>query len=324
MAFGLTALGFNNAISISSDIASMVFVGKAVRVTGTGLTYFPGDEPTVTVRCNAAGGTLAVCGGASFVNISLKPSDDIGIFTFEIASPAKPAVFIASTDATVFGSVYGIAASGATGANGWPVWYVKVGVSYPLGLRTGALPFLSVYCFTKIPDTPPTGYGIAVFNELSVPTFSSAYKPLKVKDIVRLVSTNTPANLADLVITKSYLADPVTPTLQVAKPAFLNVDWGRYAVTTTRNLGLYTCIRFNLINGRQVCVECGFAYSRWVQTLITGGMNVNATRTDLIVSLVGFLPGQVTCQAGNANSVTYTKAEALPVFVPVIDGAEYD
>jgi len=324
MSFGLAAYGFNSTISISSDSASMVFVGKAARITGTGLTYFPGDEATRVVRCNAAGGTLAVCGGASFANISLKPSDNLGIFTYEISAPTKPAVFVSSTNVSVFGSIYGIASSGLTAPNGWPVWYIKVGVSYPLGLRTGALPFLSIYCFTRIPDTPPIGHGIAVFNGAGVPTFSSAYKPLRIKDIVRLVSTSSPASLSNLVITKSYLSTPVVPTLQVVKPAFLNVDWGRYNVKTIQNIGLYTCVRYSLINGQMICVQCGYAHSSWEETFVTGGINVNSQRTDLIVSLVGQLPGTVQCSGGSGNSVTYTKSEALPAYVPVIDGSDYD
>jgi hypothetical protein len=317
MSFGLKTSGFDQSLSVSSEIATMVFMGKATRVTGTGLTYFGADQGATSLTCSGMG----VCGGGS-VTISLTPSNDNGVFTYSIASPNKPAVFINSTNVSIFGTVFGIANSGTTGANGWPLWYIKVCVSYPTGLRENALPSVSVYCFDRIPNVAPAGYGLALYNASGDLTFSSAYKPLKVKDILLISSSNTPASLGNIIYNKSYLTNPVTPALSITKPAFLNVEWGRYQVFTGGG-GVNVCTQFTQIGFSITCVQCGINYANWNQTFLTGGINVNATQTDIVVNLIGQIPGAITC--GNSGIPNYyIKNEALPVYIPVINGGDYD
>lgn len=326
MAFGLNAYGHNSSIAISSDIPSMVFVGKATRVTGTGLTYYAADEPgnywdRGVLYPAAAGHRDIYCRvssycGTSFM-ITLTMANDNGVFTYAIESLNKPMIFINSTHVDVYATVFGIANSGTIGPNGNTIWHIKVCVSYPVGWRESSLQYLSVYCFDKIPNQAGSGYGMAVYDASGKVTFSSAYKPLKVKDIVQLTATNNPANLEDLLITKSYLTNPVTPMFSINKPAFLNVEWGRY-----KRFSSYSYRACTLFNPYGQCVQCGTFYAVWNQTFVTGGINVNAANNDLVVNLIGQdIDGR---NSSGASQNYYTKYEAIPTYIPVISGADYD
>jgi len=315
MSFGITAYGHDNSVSLSSEVPAMVFMGKATRVTGTGLTFYGYDQGATSVTCLSGS---SACGPGQ--TITMRMADDNGVFTYSIESPNKPTVFINSTSTDIYGTVFGIASTGSYGVNGWPIWYIKICISYPLGTREAALPYINVYCFDKIPNESTTGNGIAVYDGSSKLTFSSQYKPLKVKDIVLLSSTDNPTELQDLKINKSYLSNPVTPMFQIVKPAFLNVEWGRYV--DYNSIAHYGCT-LTVCDPWCRCVRCGYRYNRYNQTFVTGGINVNSANNDLVINLIGQQPGTVEC--GTSSPVNYfTKNERLPIYIPVISGADYD
>jgi hypothetical protein len=310
MSFGISALGKSSSIALSSEVPAFVFVGKATRITGTGLTFFPFDTGSSSFTCFSGG-----CGGLS---ITLRSPDDTGVYTYSIASAGEPIVFISTTNFDVTATIIGLAPTGTTNGAGLPIWYLRVLISYPLGLRDGALPFIDVYCFDRIPNTPQSGNGIAVYDGGGVLTFSSSFNPLRVKDIVQFTSTTTPANLADIVINKTTLADPVQSVFDVPKPAFLNIDWGRYIVTT--RVFYNTCVA-QVCDPFCRCIQCGTVAASFQQTFVTGGVRLNTTRTDLVISLVSQSLDSFTCSGAPAG---YVKRERLPISIPVINGADYD
>jgi hypothetical protein len=310
MSFGLTALGKNNSISLSSEVPALVFVGKASRVTGTGLTFFPFDAGATSHSCFSGG-----CGGLS---ITLRAPNDNGVFTYSIASAGEPIVFISTTNFDVTATVIGLAATGQTNSAGLPIWYIKLCVSYPLGLRENALPFLDVYCFDRIPNTTQTGNGLTVFDSTGRLTFSSSFNPLRVKDIVQFTASTSPTNLADIIYTRSTLADPVQSVFAVPKPAFLNLDWGRYIVSS--RLAYNTCTT-QVCDPFCRCIRCGTVFAGWRQTFITGGLRLDNARENVVVSLVSQSLDSFSC---SSSATGYTKRERFPISIPVINGADYD
>jgi hypothetical protein len=328
MSYGITAYGHDSSISISSDIKSMVFMGKATRIAGTNLTYHLSDTPgnvyntyrlqpaptghrdvrcSVSLQCNSSEPYLT----AVFPN-------EVSIYTYYIDSPNIPIVFINSTNQYIFANVVGISNSGISGANGWTRWYFKICISYLNGLRDGALPSVNIYCFDKIHTNVTSGNGINIYDSSSTITFSSEYKPLKIKDVVKISGSSTPGSLDGIIYDVSYLTNPVQSAVSLSKAAFQNVDFGRYI--TSLSFGYTTCVSFNYFGN---CVQCGTNYIHIKQMFINGGININSANNGLSFNLLSQDVLERKCSQGSPIS-GYVKNENFPIFIPVINGAEYD
>lgn len=337
MSFGLTTNGFNGSLSFSTEWPSLQYYGKATRVTGTGLTYFAADsgslhkfsnvrfgydnivqsEPGTGARRLSTGGW---CGAGS---VTLTIPDTSGVFTYSIACPTYPQIFINSTDVNVSGVVISIADSGTTSGD-MPVWYIKILVGYPAGFRASALVYLSLYCFAKIKNQTPTGHGINTFLADGTLSYSSNIKTLLVKDVITINSTTlvNPADLASLLVNDTTSATPVVAWNDMTKPSFLNIDWGHYLWRTSFNLGT---IAYGYDETYGECEAYGPAYAYFEQGFIIGGVRLNSAKTARIYGLQGLdVVTWLNTLRTNAGNLITKKESVFPIYIPIIDGADYD
>jgi len=333
MAYGLLVTGHNNTVCLNSDVKSMVYMGKATRITGTNLTLFPADLTGNRVEYifwlnrttnypAAAGHRDITCTGYcnSGNSVNTLPNDN-GCYTYSIESYSYPQVFVNTTNYNVTGIVLAIVDTGTTGPQGWPIWYIKLGVSYPVGWRDTALPYLSLYCFSPIPPTTSTNYGIATYDSAGNITFSNATKPLRIKDIISVnsISFSDPNNLTTISINHTRMANPVVSVYDMTKPSFLNIDFARYQWLRSFNLGN---IAYGYNDYWGYCEDYAPTYGYLNQTFLIGGLRPNLTDTDIAFNLLGLDTTAYGCLRNPASSLG--KYEQLPSYVPVIDGADYD
>jgi hypothetical protein len=337
MSFGLEVKGHNNSLLFSSGWSSLAFVGKAAW-TGAN-SFFPADHQSYQWRRNfgpfGAGIFNAPISGTGvkqffahaetfncgYITVTFNTPDDNGCFEYEVYSPGYPTIFVNTTNTNVSAIVLGVYKTGVTNASGWYKWIIKLGVGYPSGLRSSALTYLSLYCFSNMYDTVGS-YGLKVWNENSNIVFNSEVKPVKVQDIVTITSTtlSNPSDLSTLVFNKTTLANPKTSVYSVPKPAFLNLDWARYNVDNNQYAGVLN----RLAGPPTQCVfltQVGISYS---QKFLAGGLRVNSAGSDLILGLFGLDITDGVITASTSNTDTVTKTELLPINIPVINGSDYD
>jgi len=337
MAFGLTSTGANNSLSFNTSWPSLQYYGKAYRVTGTGLTYFPIDSPnkqkasniqlgTYNVESNYAGTgfkRVTVTGWCGGTTLTLTIPNTSGVFTYAIATPDYPQIFINSTNESVTGVVISINNSG-TISDGMPVWYVKMLVGYPDGWRESALPYLTLYCFAKVRNQSQPGQGLNVFLSDGSLSYTSNTKTMKVKDIITISSTTlpVPTDLGSLLINDTTSPTPVVAWNMMAKPSFLNVDWGHYLWRQSFNTGN---IAYGWDETYGECESYGPVYSNFEQGYIIGGVRLNTSKTARIYGLQGLdAVSYGSTFTSNPGNLITKKENPFPIYIPIIDGADYD
>lgn len=339
MTYGIAFSGANGLLSVNSDWASLTFIGKAIW-TGVdsvfaadlpslywdrnfgpfGASYTSGASGGVGLRTFIARSESSFCG--SLVGTLTTPNDN-GVFKYSIASPDYPHIFVSTTNPAVCPTVMGIRDTGTVNDDGWPIWHVFVSLSYPAGMRAGAVPYVDVYCFSQMFTTPVDEYGIKVFDSAGNITFNSGLNPLRIKNVITITGTtmSNPADLSTLDIEESILGGDLPLLTDLAKPAFMSTDIARYVVTKRINMGLLT--RYAIIgNGNAGCEPLAYPSIDFTQTFLMNGVRLAADGT-LLYSIVGM--DARNCGVGTSSSSTsIAKIESFPVRIPVIDGAEYD
>jgi len=337
MAYGLETYGFNGSLSFNTDWPSLQYFGKATRVTGAGLTFFNNDSGNLRKTTNIPTGSynalssyagtgvreIKAFGWCGNGTVGLTIPNDNGVYTYSIACPDYPQVFVYSSNQDISATILSIANSGTT-SGGMIVWYIKTIVSYPVGTRDAALPYLTFYCFSKIKDDPATGYGINTFDSSGRLTYSSSTKTLKVKDMVTITSTTlvTPANLGSLIINDTTSSTPVVAWNLMNKPSFLNIDWARYLWQQSFYMG-------NLAYGYDTtygeCENYGPMYCYFKQGFLIGGVRTNTGKTARIYGLSGIdVTEWGTTQTTDVGTSVQKIEAQFPVYIPIIDGADYD
>lgn len=350
MAFGMTSKGANGYMGINSDWPSVVFIGKAVP-TMVG-TVFPSDAPNLrytrpflskspqlATTVNYAGvGALEfhayasqyACYDTYYRSASMAIPNTSGFFNYTVDSPQLPHVFTNTTLDGVSVAIAGIRNSGVIGANGWPRWAITAIISYPAGLRNGALPHVSLYCFAPTYDTQPPGVGLRAYDANDRLVFNSSLNPLRVQDILTISRAEiTGADLATLKLTATSLSSPVKSYKEVIKPAFLNVDWARYVVVRAVSMGDVTvwAPMHDGPNVRWICLGSGAHPTYTVsETYATAGISLKADKTlQCGLAMTGYSNPDIYAGANSSiNTSTLTRHEALPANIPVINGADYD
>jgi hypothetical protein len=337
MAYGLETYGHNGSLSFNTDWPSLQYFGKATRVTGTGLTFFNNDSGSLRKRTYIPGNTYnqltsiagtgvrqivaqGWCGNAT-VNLTI-PNDN-GVYTYSIACPESPQVFTYTSNQDISATILSVVNSGTTSA-GMIVWYIKIIVNYPVGMRDAALPYLTFYCFSKIKNEPATDYGINTFNSSGILTYSSSVKTLRVKDMVTIASTTltNPANLGSLLINDTTEANPVVPWNLMSKPTFLNIDWARYLWQQSFYMGN---IAYGYDTTYGECENYGPMYCYFKQGFLVGGVRPNTSRTARLYGLSGIdVTEWGTTQTTDVGTSVQKIEAQFPVYIPVIDGADYD
>jgi len=188
-------------------------------------------------------------------------------------------------------------------------------------MREAALPYVSIYCFSTIPNTSTANYGMAMYNSAGELSFNSnAYKALKIQDLITLNSVTFPTGQLDsFTMSLTTSSSPVTSVYSVAKPSFMNVDFGRYGVSTSLYLA-----SLNRDQGYpQGCRNPGGFAANFNQPFLVGGMYLNGsviTATLHGMDLIGY--GCVDSSGSSTSlSINLTKT---PTYIPVINGADYD
>lgn len=341
MAFGVVSKGYNGFLGLNSDWPSLVFIGKA---TWTGQdSVFPADHQSFRWTRNfgpfqpsTSEGPIAGTGQKQFyaraetlncgdILLTATTPNDNGIFQYEVFSPQYPHIFCNSTLFAVTASILGVRNTGILNSDGWPKWIITVTISYPSGLRTGAVQFVSLYCFSATYDTPSPGAGIRTFRADSSLAFNSDLNPLRVKNLLTITSSSLPdpSDLASIIFNDSLLDNPPVPTTSLVKPAFLNVDWARYVVARVVPMGaLFRRVVF--INAPPVCSFLTNPAAAFTQIFLTTGVRFGADGVSRVYSLTGLdaISGSITVSTTPSTSIS--KLEALPVYIPIIDGADYD
>lgn len=355
MSTGLLFTGFRGASALSSDYSNLFFRGKATRITGTGLTFYPADvvgvkkryqfppTPTLTVTDDTVAGRYTVeaqrSGCVKLSSATATLVKDNGVFTYTITSPFEPQVFLNTVTPGIVGTVLGIRNSGDLGVNSWPVWRISVLIAFPAGTAEAAiLAAISLYCFSKIHSADSAGdHGLATYNAAGQLGYSSNLQPLKIKDFVRITSSNNPSNLSGLIFTRNFSDNPVQSVFSVTKPGFLNVDFARYetkeypATEERLNNSHYD----DWVNRNSDC-SATHALFRWIKIkYITGGVSINAAGNELNFSLVAYEYDLDLDYYLNVSHIDFppgpfggnqdiTKTENFPITIPIISCAEYD
>jgi hypothetical protein len=337
MAYGLETYGHNGSLSFNTDWPSLQYFGKATRVTGTGLTFFNNDSGSLRKRTYIPGGTynqltsiagtgvreIVAQGWCGSGTVGFTIPNDNGIYTYSIACPESPQVFVYTSNQDVAATILSIINSGTT-SNGMIVWYIKIIVCYPVGMRDTALPYLTFYCFSKIKNDISTEYGINTFDSSSRLTYSSSVKTLRVKDMVTITSTSlpTPSNLGSLIINDTTSASPVVAWNVMSKPSFLNIDWARYLWQQSFYMGN---IAYGWDSTYGSCEDYGPMYGYIKQGYLVGGVRANTGRSARIYSLAGIdLVDWGTTQRTDVGTSVQKIEAQFPVYLPIIDGADYD
>ncbi len=338
--------GHDNNICFDSDYKSLVFVGKATRITGSGLTYYPKDAASWSYTQNLyqGGSSFSYVGGTGVRSVTCTGCagnglpfsrgatatlpDDNGYYTYSIACLTKPVIFeYSSSPDNITINILSVVNSG-TSSGGLTVWYIKVALSYPSGFRESALGHANLYCFSTIPNNPTSSYGMAMYTASGELSFNSTiYKPLRLMDLVTINSVSFPTgyltNQNSLLMNLSTSPSPVTSVYSVAKPSFMNVDWGRLFTQTYLYNG-------NLNLGHSEydgCKDDAAISMRFNQAFICGGLYLNSARTQIFSTFMGLDIVGYGCDAGvlanYSQLITNTKIKT-PTYIPVINGADYD
>jgi len=340
MTYGIKLLGHNNSLPVSSVSPALAFRGKATRITGAGMTYYPADSGyDFYFRSNYFGNsydTLTVAGTpgiykfyAGIYNSAVAPRYDLKftasipreiiVVTYRIVCPSIPTVFCNTISHTTKASVLGISQNGTSG--GIPVWDIKTSISFPLGLVESTLiSYITLYCFSEVvPADSTSSFGISAFSGTGQMTFTSDVKPLKIKDYVLFTSSTTPPSLQDTIYTRSFSPNPETPTLSIAKAGFMNSDFGRYDS------------RQYILQGWVSRSDGYWFYNAYMTTkYATAGLAVTpGGELDIALNAIKYemSVGEIAtsgAQTPSASPVTTSKLEAFPTYIPVIDCADYD
>jgi hypothetical protein len=351
MTYGLTTTGLNNSLPISSYSSSLVFRGKAYRVTGTGLSYYPAEQPGTDVYFTTyiGGGnsgsytvdyatgltgqvrgiqrTISTFGGGTqtvllFTSTAVK---DIGVFTYRIICYSKPTVFSSSTSPTTKAGVLSIVQNGTS--SGVPIWDIKINVAFTLGTAENVfLSYIELYCFSETHLTDSIGgYGLQSFKQDGSIAYTSTSKILRISDSVTLTAASNPPNIADMIYTRTYNPNPETSMFSLAKPGFLNVDFSRYNY------------RQFAYNHQQISGGSTRVYYKmwwWLDTkIINTGVAIKNGELDFSLSVIDATSVvQVYSTSSSSSPLVappYTqqiidRQEIFPITIPVIDCTLYD
>jgi hypothetical protein len=344
MTFGIAALGLNNSLPISTFSKALVFRGKATRVSGAGLSYYPADVAGIDTMVTTyfggpnegqfqveeiagivgfvrgIGRTISIFGGGTQVREVFRASvtRDIGVFTYNVVCYGKPVLFVNSTSPSTKAGVLSVAQVGVV--SGVPLWDIKLSVSFSLGTAESVfLSHITVYCFSATHSTDSVGgYGIQAFMEDGSLAYTSTSLTLVVVDYVSLTASTTPDNIADIIYTRNFSPEPMVSMFDIAKPGFMNIDFARY---TWRQYA--TSFRHN--SGGQ-----DFYTWWWVDSkIINTGVSVANGELDFSLSVVDARATPQVFSRTSFSQPPYTqkimaKSEVFPAIIPVIDCAMYD
>lgn len=363
MTFGLKLSGLNNSLPISSFAKALIFRGKAARVTGPGMTFYPADavgtDSFVNGQYQSSGYTVSYAPGVAGrirhfsrngFNGGLSTAFDgaairnIVVLTYEVVCPDLPTVFINSTNQDVTGSIQTISLFASAGAAS--VWRMRVNVGFPVGLSEVAIQAaLTLYCFSPIVAADlQDGYGLRTFTASGELAYSSELRPLRAKDYVTITGSSTPADLANLIYAREFCPTPEKSVFSMAKPAFMNVDFARYGWSETPYIPYWPYV-YTFTNNIYIfwryCVVYDFATTG--VTVKNGELSFNLSAIDAKIE-----PFDITVLPPNkfwknqadtsslksfevwpptssrqAQYITY-KHEMFPCTIPIIDGADYD
>lgn len=359
MTYGLALHGHDTSTPVTALSSSLIFRGKAALIAQPGgYGYYPADavgkDITIkfyapntnyridsqvnntlpgTYRGYAIGNTINYGGGScsagqtAYLRASVTLQKTIGIFTYSIIAPTLPTVFCYSSSPSTKVSLRGIVQNG-THYDGDPIWEIKVSIGFPLGTAESTfLSHVTLYCFSKIVAADfSSNFGIRTYDANGNPTFSADKKVLNIRDYVTITQSTRPANLGDMIYTRTFAPNPQKSVFQLSKPAFLNIDFGRYEWNQFVYAG-YSPFG----NGCYYHHQYRFIFN---QRFITAGVNVNAAKTDLefgLQAISGSLMFQYVGWAGNrpgapASIPNYLGIiyENFPITIPIIEGADYD
>lgn len=344
----------NGKLIASVDDANMVFVGKAVyestqvrsaQVPSGGKRYiwnfpnfgqngtFSGGQnlscsgtniipATGTFRTMVYGGPgeCGNAGGCGIVNGTIR--DEVALVRYYVYAPSEPLCFIHGT-VSQNGNVASVNGSGVYDGQGWQKWWIQIICNFSTpSLRET----LQVYCFTRMPNVTPSGYGIALYNASGQLNYWSNYKPLAVRSIMTVTAINFSTPGAEIFTTTT------SPSVaSVAKPSFASADWFRGTYRTLTNSILLTSGDYVLISAFQgACgVRAYYAYSVFEQTGVASGFYYRSSDDKVWSSIsLPYVSNYYVTGSSNRPSTTISwqniKHTPLPFTVPIINGADYD
>jgi hypothetical protein len=340
--------GYNNYSVVSSEGKSLVFVGKASRRTGTGDTAYIQDNykqlkgyllGTQDAYCSinydgvnrsscysipsaAYGAYILKCmsetSGCASATLTLDIPDDSGYWTYTISGcDTTPTVFINSSDIGYNASVLSIRRVGTTST-----YEIRVVVTFPIGGRSTAASKLTFYCFHSLSSVPASsGYGMELYNAAGELTFSATTKPAFIGDVLKLSAISGDTTAAS--VTWSLLADAPNSVYGMSKPSALAVDWAR---PSTENVSSgYTVYSWDSTWGK-----CDTKYTKkhsYTRTYVGMPPTFNPSTGAPLITIVGMDLTSYKCHLSNSTTSganTTWNTIPLPIYFPIIDGADYD
>jgi len=332
MTYGITIQGYNEYSCLTSHGKNLVYMGKATRMTGTGTETYPRDfqgqsklyyttNHASTDNTSTTGQRKLTCrsetGSCSYSTYDIRLTDDFAYWKYELNATSNPTLFIYTSHDDVQCGILGIKDVGAGTPSGYRKYEILVSVAYPDGWRTTADSYIEIYGFSEMPDYTPTGHGLAIYDENGDLAYHGDKKPAMVKDILSITAIS--GDWDNVVVTTAFLANPPTAVTAMGKPAFMWKDW---ATPERDQYNQYTVEGWDSYHG-----ECDGHYTytaHYSMRYVSSGFGLAADDT-LIINIQGTDYDIWTC--GNASGLTDTvdwNHAEFPLYVPVIDGADYD
>ena len=256
------------------------------------------------------------------VRATISAQNTLSVLLYTIVAPGEPVVFINTNTVSTKCVVSSIRQNGTSA--GVPIWEIQVSVGFLVGTSTATIVSqLSLYCFSEFfASEGATGHGLNIYTGTTELAFSSNARALTIQDFVEVTSSSSPVNIADMIYTRNFSANPSTPTLSISKPGFLNTDFARYHWRQqVSNFDFFYGFpnRQFLVNVRadQRIISSGVARS--VADLDFGLSVFDAELTGTVTQI----PFTFTLPPLPANFII-SKSESFPVKIPVINCSDYD
>jgi len=338
MAYGVEIKNDSGNWLVQDKAPVYVFVGKATYVSLVKFTDEPssGYEKENTVNCDYTTSTYSVSGTNSYQariaawvtsceshpnggTTSFSVKDVIGIAEFYIYSPSRPVVFLEEGCVT---SIYdtGIVSGGKT------KFKIHVLVNYPENDSSG-ISSMELYCFSPLMDTATSGFGMACFDSSGRKTFDSNEKLMNVVDSMTITALGAAGQTSESGINFTYTGGTM---VGVTKPKFLSTDWFRLNIQ-------YRAAWFHTLRyyGGWSCSSRKTKHQAYLDVKgVPSGFSWNGSSVDMNVGFshkvgIGFISWCPWQDAYGATlddifEVLAQTTTPLPLFVPIIDGAEYD
>ncbi len=262
---------------------------------------------------------------------------DSGVGRYRIYAPSVPLVF------SMNASVLSVRLTGNQSGDGFLEYEIAMIAGGSAEENGGFLDTLEAYCFAKPQPYDPTGYGMVILSETGQTLFDDRQGCLKIKNGFTIHDPGFVVDdrVSDILVSSqnySMMENTLVEVRDIEKPIFLGSDWIRYS-TKMEPRGPRLDGWYYNAHGAGCQWYSGHGYSLpWItQTGISSGFSASG-RADNDDPIRFAFDQSYVSGAGETMSYrvenNYTPIGSDPkiialnvssnVFIPILDGADYD